>query len=71
MVQLDPQSDHPNDEAGVEVIISNSSLLALSNLSTELIKDIDQMDIPASEDPILAVDLDLPSTKISPPQDFN
>ena len=59
-----------NDEAEVEEINPNSSLLALASLSTELLKDTDQMDIPTYEYPLLTVDLDLPSTKISPPQEF-
>ena len=71
VVQLVEQTDHLNDEAEVEEINPNSSLLAVASVSAELLKDTDQMDIPASEDPLSTVDLDPPSTEISPPWDFN
>ena len=59
---------HPDDEAEVEKTDPNSPLLTLAILSAELLKDADQMDIPASiqdispEDPFPTVDLDMPST---------
>ena len=48
VVQSDEQTGYLNDEAKVEEVNPNSSLLALASLSTELLKDTDQMDIPAS-----------------------
>ena len=71
MVQLNENTGHPNDESEVEEINPNSSLLALAILSTELLKDTNQGDIPASEDRLPTVDLDPPSTEISPPWYFN
>ena len=68
MVQLDDQTGHLDDEAKVEKNDPNSSLLSLASLSIELLLDTDQMDIPASKDPLPIVNLDLPSTKISPPK---
>ena len=60
MVQLDEQTGHLDDDAEVERKDPNSSLLALAILSTELLKDTDQMDIPTSEDPLPTIDLDPP-----------
>ena len=51
-----------NDEAKVEEINPNSSLLELAILSAELLKDTDKMDILASEYPLLTVKLDPPLT---------
>ena len=71
--QLDEQTHHPHDEAEVEKTDPNSSLLALANLSTELLKDANQMDILAyvqgisPKYPLPNVDLDPPSTEMSPP----
>ena len=71
MDQLDDQTDHLNDEAEVEEINPNSSLLALASLSAKILKDIDQMDIPKSEVPLPTFHLNPPSTEIIPRWDFN
>ena len=76
-VQFDEQTSHPNDEAEVEKIDPNSSMLALASLSSKLLKDVNQMDILASdqdispEDPLPTVNLDPPSIEISAPWDCN
>ena len=48
IVQSDVQTGHSDDEAEVEETDPNSSLLALASISTELLKDSNQMEIPAS-----------------------
>ena len=76
-VQSDMQIGHLDDVAELEKNDPNSSLLALSIISTKLLKDVDQMDIPASDqdispkEPLPTIYLDLPSTGMSPPWDFN
>ena len=47
VVQSNVQTDHSDDEAKVEKIDPNSSLLALASIFVELLKDVDQMDIRA------------------------
>ena len=66
-VHFDVQNGHLNDEAKVEEVNPNSSLLALSILSAKLLKDTDQIDILASvqditpEEPLPTINLDPPS----------
>ena len=67
IVQSDMQTGHLDDVAKLEKTDPNSSLLSLSSLSAELLKDADQTNIPASsqdispEEQIPIVDLDPPS----------
>ena len=73
IVQFDVQTGHSDDAAKFEKTDPNSSLLALASLSVELLKDVDQTNIPtfsqdiSPEEHIPTVDLDPPSREMSPP----
>ena len=73
IVQSEVQISHSDDVAELEKTDPNSSMLSLSSLSVELLKDADQINIPASakdispKEHIPTVDLDPPSREMSPP----
>ena len=75
VVQFDMQTGHSDDVAELEKNDPNSSMLALASISSKLLKDVNQMDIPAydqdisPEEHIPTVDLDPPSREMSPPRD--
>ena len=71
-IQSDVKTGHSDDEAEVEKTDPNSSLLALASLSTKLLKEANQTNIPAfaqdisPEEHIPNVDLDPPLREMSP-----
>ena len=73
IVHSDMQTGHSDDVDELEKTNPNSSLLALASLSTELLKDVDQKNIPApSQDISLeerspTIDLGPPSRQMIPP----
>ena len=69
------QTSHSDDVAELEKTNPNSPLLALAIILAELLKDVDQKNVPSStqdispEEHIPAIDLDPPSREVSAPRD--